>query len=94
MNLGAIDTEQGLHAEGVRPIQGVLHCSVDDARAALHNLRARRQIQETAHRVTSVPIMARCRSRSSVGCGPTRPHNRNNPSAHSDFLQEQAKREA
>jgi hypothetical protein len=48
VNLGAIDTELGLHAEGVRAIQGVLHCSVDDARAALHNLRARRQIQETA----------------------------------------------
>jgi hypothetical protein len=48
VNLGAIESEQGLHAEGVRTIQGTLNCSVDDARAALHDLRARRQIQETA----------------------------------------------
>jgi hypothetical protein len=48
VNLGPIETEQGLHAEGVRAIQGTLTCSMDDARAALHDLRARQQIQETA----------------------------------------------
>ena len=48
VNLGMLETEQGLHAEGVRAVQGVLHCSVDDARAALRDLRRRRQIQETA----------------------------------------------
>ena len=48
VNLGAFETEQGLHAEGVRAIQDVLHCSMDDARAALHDLRARQKIQETA----------------------------------------------
>jgi len=48
VNLGAIETEQGLHAEGVRAIQGTLNCSMDDARAALRDLRKRQQIQETA----------------------------------------------
>lgn len=48
VNLGAIETEQGLHAEGVRAIQGTLNCSMDDARATLHDLRARHQIEETA----------------------------------------------
>lgn len=48
VNLGAIETEQGLHAEGVRTIQGILNCSMDNARAVLHDLRARQQIQETA----------------------------------------------
>ena len=48
VNLGAIETEQGLHAEGVRAVQDALHCSMDDARAVLHELRARHQIQATA----------------------------------------------
>jgi hypothetical protein len=48
VNLGAIETEQGLHAEGIRAIQGALHCSMDDARTVLHDLRAHHQIQETA----------------------------------------------
>ena len=48
VNLGAIETEQGLHAEAVRTIQSVLHCSVNHARAALHDLRERQQVQETA----------------------------------------------
>jgi hypothetical protein len=48
VNLGAIDTEQGLHAEGILAIQRTLNCSIDDARAALHDLRARRQVEETA----------------------------------------------
>lgn len=47
VNLGPVDTEQGLHIEGVRTIQGVSHCSLDDARAALRDLRSRKRIQET-----------------------------------------------
>ena len=47
VNLGPVDTEQGLHAEGVRTIQGVLGCSLDDARAALGDLRLRKRIQDT-----------------------------------------------
>jgi hypothetical protein len=47
VNLGPVDTEQGLHAEGVRTIQEVLHCSLDDARAALGDLRLRKRVQET-----------------------------------------------
>jgi hypothetical protein len=47
VNLGPVNTEQGLHAEGVRTVQGVLHCSLDDARAALRDLRLRKRIEET-----------------------------------------------
>ena len=47
VNLGPVDTEQGLHAEGVRTIQAVLQCSLDEARAALGDLRLRKRIQET-----------------------------------------------
>ena len=42
--LGPVDTEQGLHAEGVRKIQEVLHCTLADARATLQELRARKRI--------------------------------------------------
>jgi hypothetical protein len=48
VHLGPIETEQGLHAEGVRTIQEVLHCTLDDARATLRELRVRKRIQETA----------------------------------------------
>ena len=48
VNVGAIWTEQGSHAEGVRAIQDTLHCSMDEARAAFHELRTRHQIEETA----------------------------------------------
>jgi len=48
IDLGALETEQGLHAEGVRAVQGVLQCSIDDARAVLRDLRARKCIEETA----------------------------------------------
>ena len=48
VHLGPEETEQGLHAEGVRKIQEVLHCSLDDARAALRELRVRKRIEETA----------------------------------------------
>lgn len=47
VNVGALETEQGLHAEGVRAIQNVLQCSLDDARAALGELRAHERIEET-----------------------------------------------
>jgi len=45
--LGDLDTEQGLHAEGVRAIQETLQCSVDEARAVLRELRVRGRIEET-----------------------------------------------
>jgi hypothetical protein len=48
VQLGPLETEQGLHAEGVNTIQNVLQCSLDEARAALRELRARKQIEETA----------------------------------------------
>jgi hypothetical protein len=48
VDLGPLETEQGLHTEGVRRIQEVLHCSLDDARAALRDLRLRKRIEETA----------------------------------------------
>jgi len=48
VHLGPVDTEQGLHAEGVRSIQQVLGCSLDEAQAALRDLRVRKRIEETA----------------------------------------------
>ena len=47
VNLGPVDTELGLHAEGVRTIQETLHCTLDEARAALGDLRVRKRIEET-----------------------------------------------
>ena len=47
VNLGPVETEQGLHAEGVRRIQEVLHCTLDEARTALRELRVRNRIEET-----------------------------------------------
>ena len=48
VQLGPLETEQGLHAEGVHTIQNVLQCSLEDARAALRELRTRKRIEETA----------------------------------------------
>ena len=48
VNLGPVETEQGLHAEGVHKIQEVLHCTLDDARSTLRELRLRKRIEETA----------------------------------------------
>jgi hypothetical protein len=48
VHLGPLETEQGLHAEGVRKIQEVLHCTLDDARAKLRELRVRKRIEEAA----------------------------------------------
>jgi hypothetical protein len=47
VHLGPVETEQGLHAEGVRKIQEVLHCSLTDARSTLRELRLRKRIEET-----------------------------------------------
>lgn len=47
VHLGPLETEQGLHAEGVRTIQEVMHCTVDDARDVLRDLRVRKRIEET-----------------------------------------------
>ena len=47
VHLGPVETEQGLHAEGVRKIQEVLHCTLDDARNTLRELRVRKRIEET-----------------------------------------------
>ena len=47
VNLGPVETEQGLHAEGIRTIQEVLHCTLDDARATLRELRVSKRIEET-----------------------------------------------
>ena len=47
MHLGPVETEQGLHAEGVRKIQEVLHCTLADARTTLRELRVRKRIEET-----------------------------------------------
>ena len=48
VDLGPVETEQGLHAEGVRKIQEILHCTLADARTALRELRVRKCIVETA----------------------------------------------
>ena len=48
VHLGPVETEQGLHAEGVRKIQEVLHCTLADARTTLRELRVRKRIEETA----------------------------------------------
>ena len=45
--LGPVETEQGLHAEAVRKIQEVLHCTLADARTTLRELRVRKRIEET-----------------------------------------------
>jgi len=47
VRLNPVNTEQGLHAEGLRAIQELLNCTVDDARAALRDLRVRNRIEET-----------------------------------------------
>ena len=54
VHLGPIETEQGLHAEGVRTIQRVLQCTLDDARATLRELRVRKLIEETTAPIEDV----------------------------------------
>ncbi len=48
VNLGWVETEQGLHVESVIVIQDVLDCSLEEARATLLDLRVRGRIEETA----------------------------------------------
>ena len=44
VNLGWLENDHALHAEGVRAIIGVLHCSVDEAKVMLGDLRSRKLI--------------------------------------------------
>ena len=48
VHLDPVETEQGLHAEGVRKIQEILRCTLADARTTLRELRVRKRIEETA----------------------------------------------
>jgi hypothetical protein len=45
--LGWMDTDHALHAEGVRKIHDLFGCSLDDAKAILHDLRTRKLIDLT-----------------------------------------------
>ena len=47
VNLGWLENDHALHAEGVRVIRELLECSTDDAKAILHDLRARKLIDVT-----------------------------------------------
>jgi len=44
VNIGWLENDHALHAEGVRVIRQTLGCSMDDAKAVLHDLRSRRLI--------------------------------------------------
>jgi len=46
VNLGWLETQQGLHSEGVRAIQELRHSSVVEARAVFRDLRLRKLIEE------------------------------------------------
>ena len=46
VRLGGLDTQQGLHSEGVSAIQDVLQCSREDAIAVFRDLRLRKLIEE------------------------------------------------
>ena len=46
IHLGWLETEQGLHSEGVRAIQELRQCSSEEARALLRDLRVRKRIEE------------------------------------------------
>jgi hypothetical protein len=56
VHLGPVETEQGLHAEGVRKIQEVLHCTLADARTTLRELRVRKRIEETTTPIEQLPV--------------------------------------
>jgi hypothetical protein len=49
VNLGWLENDHALHAEGVRVIREVLVCSTDDAKAVLHDLRSRK-VMDVANR--------------------------------------------
>ena len=46
IHLGWLDTQQGLHSEGVSAIQDVLQCSREDAIVVFRDLRVRKMIEE------------------------------------------------
>ena len=72
VNLGEIETEQGLHSEGVLAIQGTLNVRwmTHEPRCMIY-VRAGRS-RKPRHRATSAAIMAPCPSRSSAGSNPER----------------------
>jgi hypothetical protein len=45
--VGWLESDHALHVEGVHKIQGVLHCSIDEAKAVLGDLRTRKLIDMT-----------------------------------------------
>ena len=47
VNLGWLENDHALHAEGVGAILGMLHCSTDEAKAVLGELRSRKLIEIT-----------------------------------------------
>ena len=47
VNLGWLENDHALHAEGVRVIRELLVCSTDYAKAVLHDLRSRKVIDVT-----------------------------------------------
>jgi hypothetical protein len=47
VNLGWLEDDHALHAEGVRVIRELLVCSTDDAKTVLHDLRSRKLIDVT-----------------------------------------------
>jgi hypothetical protein len=47
VNLGWLESDHALHAEGVRVIRELLVCSTDDAKAVLYDLRLRKVIDVT-----------------------------------------------
>lgn len=47
VNLGWLENDHALHAESVRLVMDQLSCSLDDAKAVLHDLRARKRIDVT-----------------------------------------------
>jgi hypothetical protein len=53
VNLGWVEDDYALHAEGVRVIRQLLVCSTDDAKTVLHDLRSRKLID-----VTNTPRVA------------------------------------
>ena len=69
VNLGWLENDHALHAEGVRAILGVLHCSRDEAKAELGDLRSRKLIEMTITRAGSWMLVSPCRWRSADGYG-------------------------
>ena len=47
VNLGWLENDHALHAEGVQSIRDVLHCTFDEAKAVLGDLRLRKRIDVT-----------------------------------------------